>query len=265
MKNYPNIRLFLFFLIGLGIINAAFIYMPSINIHIFLLVIYGFIGLGAFVIIMPFIRFLMSRADLIHLLVADQSGEGFHVISSTYNSGGESASGGWITIFHSFFILNSGKFYREEMDSYENLESPKVDLKNIESLALFKPFKNSLKELCERTGKTLKPNLSASRESLGVFLRKGDLSPKDLERSSDEDCIFVFNKQETFLHLALVAQQKIVWKRKIQGKWYGDVKQPLVVGEHIVLATQRASFPSEVFCLSLVHIPSGRVVWRKKL
>lgn len=122
MRFPPNLKYFLLFIVAIGVITLATIYLPLIipNIGdiIIGLVSIGMLALVLFVFIKPFVMFLYARADGLFEVYMDKSEKGIHVFSYHLNSGGESSTTSTREIQHHFIILESGKSYFKELFSH---------------------------------------------------------------------------------------------------------------------------------------------------
>lgn len=123
MRFPPNLKYFLLFIVAIGLIALATIYLPMIipNIGdiIIGLVSFGMIALVFFVFVKPFVMFLYARADGLFEVYMDKSEKGIHVFSYHLNSGGESSTTSTRDIQHHFILLGNGKSYYKELFSHD--------------------------------------------------------------------------------------------------------------------------------------------------
>ncbi len=116
MRFPPNLKYFILFILAIGVIVLATIYLPKVIPQIGEILI-GIVTVGMFVafffiFIKPFITFIYARADGIFEVFVDQSEKGLHIFSYHLNSGGsESVSTSTRDIQHYFLVFETGKIY----------------------------------------------------------------------------------------------------------------------------------------------------------
>ncbi len=266
MKNYPILFRFMILLGAL----AGFIFLlhrfekfENFFNHYYPFI---FLGGGWAVILLLFFRTLSSRADRVWQIIADKNKNVVHVISVVCLSGGENTSHDVEKIMHNIIFIDSGKLYRTELGSYDDRKVPRDQIEEVEKLVLFKNFQKSLKKLSKRSGVHLEPVVEKPEISLPFFHKKEELTSKDLNRVKEKNCLYVSSKEDSSIHLSLIStDKKIIWQKKLKGKWYSGVKQPLILDKTVFLVTQKNAFPAEILLLQAIALETGKVLWKVKL
>ena len=219
MRFPPNLKYFLLFIVAIGVITLATIYLPLIipNIGdiIIGLVSIGMLVLVMFVFIKPFVMFLYARADGLFEVYIDKGEKGIHIFSYHLNSGGESSTTSTRDIQHHFIILESGKSYYKELFSHDmepaSGRSGWGDFYSFEESVLqSKQLPKSLQKFSDRTNMDL---------ALGRHLRShGDFEEYEIFQA---EYVFTIKKYSNIVDegYKIVCKNKpsdrIIWTRKI--------------------------------------------------
>ena len=217
MRIPPNLKFFILFLLGVGLIVLATIYLPRVVPGIGKILgnvmVYGMLALCVFVFVKPFFTFLYERTDGVLTVFKDENGKGFHVFGYHINSGGDSAFG-TRDIQHYYILYTTGKLYFSRIFSHsmepDTARSGWGGFSSFEQNVLPSPkFIKSMNKLSARSGTKLQ---------LGSEIKGGD---NDHYTFQAHGKIIELKKYENVVDegFAIVCSEKssgtITWKKKI--------------------------------------------------
>lgn len=219
MRFPPNLKYFLLFIVAIGAIALATIYLPLVipNIGEILigLVTFGMLVLVIFVFVKPFIMFLYARADGLFEVYMDKNEKGIHIFSYHLNSGGESSTRSIRDVQHHFIVFEGGKSHFKELFSHTmepaSGRSGWGDFYSFEESVLqSKQLSHSLQKFSGKTnmdlalGRHLKSH--GNPEEYEIFQDEYLITIKKYSNSVDEGYIIICKNKTT---------HKISWTRKI--------------------------------------------------
>jgi len=219
MRFPPNLKYFLLFIVAIGAIALATIYLPLVipNIGEILigLVTFGMLVLVIFVFVKPFIMFLYARADGLFEVYMDKNEKGIHIFSYHLNSGGESSTRSTRDVQHHFIVFEGGKSHFKELFSHTmepaSGRSGWGDFYSFEESVLqSKQLSHSLQKFSGKTnmdlalGRHLKSH--GNPEEYEIFQDEYLITIKKYSNSVDEGYIIICKNKTT---------HKIRWTRKI--------------------------------------------------
>lgn len=123
MRIPPNLKYFVFFILIMGVITVATLYLPRYipNIGQILTVALttGVILITLFTFVKPLFTFLYARAEGILEVYTDKGNDGFHVFAYHLNSGGDPPGPSTRDILHYYVTLQTGKLYYKKVFSHD--------------------------------------------------------------------------------------------------------------------------------------------------